>query len=188
MTQEQFFDWPGHQNGRYEFDGSQPVAMTGGSIAHSQITTNLLVALSGLLKGTGCRPFGPDAGVQTVGKAVRYPDALISCTQTPGSAHLVNGVCVVFEVEGPSSGHVDRIVKLREYQGVPTILRYVILEQTTIGVTVHARTDSNVPWTTSSLTRGERLAIPEVGIEVPVDAFYEDVDGAVAATEEAERA
>jgi hypothetical protein len=32
------------------------------------------------------------------------------------------------------------------------------------------------------------LAIPEAGIEVPVDEFYEDVETALAATEAAERA
>lgn len=36
MTQDQFLDWVQAQEGRYEFDGFQPVAMTGGTINHSR--------------------------------------------------------------------------------------------------------------------------------------------------------
>ena len=188
MTQEQFFDWAQQQDQRYEFDGFQPIAMTGGSVDHNQIVGNIQFALRQRLRGTGCRSLGPDAGLQTIGKTVRYPDGLMTCTTVPGGAALVPGVCVVFEVESPNSGHTDRILKLREYGAVPSILRYVILEQATIGLTVHARTDGRAPWTTSSLTRGEKLAIPEVGIEIPVDEFYEEIEAAYAATEAAERA
>jgi len=35
-TQEEFFAWVGHQDRRYEFDGFQPVAMTGGNANHSR--------------------------------------------------------------------------------------------------------------------------------------------------------
>jgi len=188
MTQAEFFDWAQRQDVRYEFDGFQPVAMTGGSIDHNQITGNIQFALRKRLSGTGCRPLGPDAGLQTIGKAVRYPDGLITCTKTPGEAYLVPGVRVVFEVASANSGYRDRILKLREYGAVASILRYVILEQSTIGLTVHARADGSAPWTTSTVTRGEVLAIPEAGIEVPVDEFYEDVETALAATEAAERA
>ncbi len=186
MTQGQFFDWSGHQHGRYEFDGFQPVAMTGGSVAHSRITLNLLGTLLVRLRGSGCEPLGPDAGVQTVGKAVRYPDALITCSRTPGNAYLVEGVRVVFEVLSRTSGHTDRIVKLREYQAVPTILRYVILERETIGLTVHARVHGSDPWTVSTLTQGDVLCIPEAGIEVPVDEFYAGLEIAPTAAQTAE--
>ena len=183
MTQEQFFDWPGHQYGRYEFDGFQPVAMTGGDLDHNRITLSLHRALYPRLEGGGCESFGPDAGVQTIGKAVRYPDGVISCVKTPGSAYLLHGPRVVFEVISPTSGHLDRIVKLREYAALPSILRYVILERTTIGLTVHVRVSGEDPWTTSSLAQGDVLSIPEVGIEVPVDEFYEGVQLAPAAVD-----
>ena len=81
MTRAQFFAWAEAQDARYEFDGVQPVAMTGGSVNHSQITLNIHFALRTRLRGIGCRPLGPDAGVATIGDAVRYPDALVTCTR-----------------------------------------------------------------------------------------------------------
>ena len=74
MTHKGFFDWAQAQDIRYEFDGFDPVAMTDGTANHTQITQNILVALRTRLRGSDCRPLGPDAGVATVGGAIRYPD------------------------------------------------------------------------------------------------------------------
>jgi Uma2 family endonuclease len=161
---------------RYEFDWFEPVAMTGGTRDHSQICQNIYAALRLRLKGTGCVPLGPDAGVATIGDAVRYPDALVTCTKGPGTDRLVPGVVVVFEVLSPSSGRIDRIEKLLEYRSVPTILRYVMLEHASAAMTVHARANGNDPWTTTALTGGEVLSMPEIGIDVPVAEFYEGTD------------
>jgi Uma2 family endonuclease len=176
MTREQFFPWAQAQNGRCEFDGVGPVAMVGGTINHNQIGLNIHRALYARLKGGTCRPLGPDAGVATIGDAIRYPDALIACGPTPGDALIVPGVVVVFEVVSPSSSRTDRIVKVREYQAVSSILRYLIVESATIGVTVLARASGDLPWIATTLTTGDDLQIPEVGIEIRVDDLYEAVD------------
>jgi Uma2 family endonuclease len=178
MSREEFLDWAAAQNERYEFDGFAPVAMTGGNIGHSRICRNIHVALRSRLRGTGCEPLGPDAGVATAGDAVRYPDALVTCARAPGSDRLVPGVVVVFEVLSPTSGRVDRIDKLLEYRMVPTIRRYVILEHASAAMTVHVRATGDDPWTTTALTAGEVLAMPEISIAVPVAEFYEDTDAA----------
>ena len=176
MTREEFLDWAELQNERYEFDGFQPVAMTGGTADHSQIAQNISYALRRRLSRTGCRPLGPDAGVATIGDAVRYPDALVTCTRGAGTDRVIPGVVVVFEVLSPSSGRTDRIEKLREYQAVPSILRYVILEHTGVGLSVHSRSAGDAPWTTIALTQGDVLRIPEIGVEIPVTEFYEETD------------
>ena len=46
MTLEQFLSWEERQQMRYEFDGFQPVAMTGGTEAHAAIQRNLIIALT----------------------------------------------------------------------------------------------------------------------------------------------
>ncbi len=127
-TREQFFLWPGHQDGRYEFDGFEPVAMTGGTANHNVITLNVHAALRARLRGSGCRPLGPDAGVATVGEAVRYPDALVTCSRFAGDALIIPGAVIVFEVLSPRSARIDRIIKVREYAAVPSIRRYVVIE------------------------------------------------------------
>jgi Uma2 family endonuclease len=180
MSREQFFDWAEVQDARHEFDGFEPVAMTGGSVNHSQIAQNIFAALRSRLGG-GCRVLGPDAGLRTVGDAVRYPDALVTCTKVDGRAREVPGVIVVFEVLSPGSGHTDRIIKLREYRAVASIRRYIIVEHASAALTVHARAEAGADWTTTALTADGVLAMPEIGIEVPVAELFVGTDLATAA-------
>jgi len=174
-TQKQFLSWADTQEVRYEFDGSQPVAMTGGNAGHSLITRTLHRALDARLRRGPCLPLGPDAGVETVNSAVRYPDALVTCSKFALTDKIIPGVVVVFEVLSPTSGRVDRIVKVREYAAVPSIRRYVILESTSLGLTVMERAGSDEVWRTTVLTNDDILRMPEIGIEIPVAEFYEDV-------------
>lgn len=182
MSRDEFFPWAQAQEVRYEFDGFEPVAMTGGTVNHNQVTINLAVALRARLMGSGCRPYGPDAGIATIGDAVRYPDAVVSCTKTPGTAYLVREPVVVFEVLSPTSGRVDRIDKVREYAAVASIRRYVIVESTGAGATVFERASGEAAWTATALTAEDTLRMPEIGIEIPVAEMYEDTDLLVAET------
>ena len=176
MTRDQFFDWAEAQGGRYEFDGFQPVAMTGGNLNHNQIAINILVALRGRLGGTGCRPHGMDAGVATVDNTVRYPDGVVTCSSVNGQSRLVPDPVVVFEVISPTSGHMDRIVKLREYAAVDSIRRYVIVESSSIGLTVHERQAAGQKWTVTSVMAGDLLSLAEMGIEIPAAELYEGIE------------
>ena len=175
-TQDEFFAWAGAQEGRFEFDGFQPVAMTGGTVGHAVIIQNVHAALRSRLRGSGCRPLGPDAGVATIGSAVRYPDALVTCSKYEREALLVPGVVAVFEVISPSTSRTDRILKLREYAAVASIRRYVILESTSVGLTVMERDHADEAWRVTALTNGDVLRMPEIGIEVPVAEFYDELE------------
>jgi Uma2 family endonuclease len=177
-TQEAFFSWVASQDTRYEFDGVQPVAMTGGNVNHNRVMWGLHRALDSRLRGPGrgrCEPLGPDAGVETVNKAVRYPDALVTCTGVDGESLLVPGVVVIFEVLSPTSGQIDRIIKVREYAAVPSIRRYVILESYSIGIMVLERSSPERVWQTTVLTKEDILRMPEIGIEIPVSEIYQNL-------------
>jgi Uma2 family endonuclease len=175
-TAEQFLAWADTQEGRYEFDGSRPVAMTGGTAHHSRVTLNIHAALRSRLRGTRCSFFGPDLGVKTIGDAIRYPDALVTCARFPGTERLAPDVRVVFEVLSAESGRRDRIEKAREYAAVPSILHYIIMESASVGLLVLHRQRGNDAWTELTLTIGDTLRLPEIGVEIPVAEFYEDVD------------
>ena len=151
-TQEQFFAWAESQDTRYEFDGFQPVAMTGGFNNARRDRREPDFAL-GEAARRRMRPLGPDAGVETVNRAVRYPDALVTCTKFENADQNHPGVVVAFEVSGPTSGRRDRITKVREYAAVPSIRRYVIVESSGVGLTVMERSGPDQVWQTTVLTQ-----------------------------------
>lgn len=134
MTVEEFLEWERRQELRYEFDGFQAVAVTGGTANHAVIADNLRDGLRQRLKSP-CRAFRSDLKVLVNGR-VRYPDAVVTCSPVPGTADTVPNPVVVFEVLSPCTASVDRVTKNTEYESTSSIQRYVMLEQNQIAATV----------------------------------------------------
>jgi Uma2 family endonuclease len=111
-----------------------------------------------------------------MGGAIRYPDALVTCTKFPETERLAPHVQVVFEVPSADSGRRDRIEKVREYAAVPSIRHYIIVESIGAGLLVPHRQNGEGAWTVLTLTGDDTLSLPQIGIEVPVTEFYENVD------------
>ncbi len=174
MTREQFLDWVERQESPYEFDGFEPQAMTGGNRNHARLCSNLLYALRQRLEQTGWEVL-PEAGIATVGHAVRYPDVLITRTEGPPTDLLMPGPVVVFEAVSPSSSRLDRHTKMREYRAVDSIRRYVILDNLGPDLLVYSRQGPDQDWIADALTAGDTLPIPEAGISVPVDELFRGV-------------
>jgi len=173
MTPEEFLAWEERQELRYEFDGFQPVAMTGGTATHAAIAINLTTALRNRLRDGPCRAYGSDLKIEVAGR-IRYPDALVTCTPVARDATVVTAPVVVFEVLSASTSVVDRVVKNEEYRDTPSIQRYVILEQLRQAATVFSRQDED--WVGHIATGDVELAMPEIGIKLPLAELYQDVE------------
>ncbi|MFZ2006851.1 MAG: Uma2 family endonuclease [Stellaceae bacterium] len=107
MSLDEFLAWEREQPERYEFDGLVARMMTGGSLDHSTIASNLWTTLREKLRGTGCMPFRGDAKV-VANRNVRYPDLSITCSPTSGSDDIVPAPVVIVEILSPSSEREDR--------------------------------------------------------------------------------
>ena len=103
--------------------------------------------------------------------SIRYPDGMVVCSPVAPNATAVRDPVVIFEVLSPSTAAKDRIVKAREYQATPSVKRYVMLEQDRIGATVHIRAQDG--WSVLVLKDDDILAMPEIGLEIPLAEFYE---------------
>ena len=171
MTLPEFLAWEGAQELRYEFDGFQPVAMTGGTARHEIICYRLRTLLFARLEGKPCRPWGPTTKIEVQGR-IRYPDAFVSCSPVPLGATIIPEPVVVFEVLSPGTSRTDRIDKLREYQATASIRRYVLLEQDSMAAMVFTRVGTE--WVVRSLTEPEVLQMPEIGIDLPLADIYAD--------------
>ena len=173
MTKEEFLAWEEHQELRHEFDGYGITAMVGATQAHELIVANIVIALGVRLRGGPCRVFGSGMKIEAAG-SIRYPDATVACGLMQPKEVLLADPRVVFEVESRSTALLDQTVKNPEYEATPSIVRYVMLSQNSVATVVFARVDGM--WTGLLLTGPDKvLAMPEVGIEVPLGGFYEGV-------------
>ena len=173
MTREAFFKWAEAREERYEFDGVRPVpAMSGGLLLHSVIVGNLGAELGTRLRETAFIALGNGAGVSTIGKAVRYPDNVVTRLPIVGTDRMVTDPVVIFEVLSPSSLRIDRVIKRREYQAVASIRRYMIIASAMVEVAVLSRDAGTGAFTGGVLSPHEMLQLPEIGVTIPVAALY----------------
>ncbi|MBV8242730.1 MAG: Uma2 family endonuclease [Hyphomicrobiales bacterium] len=173
MTLAEFLEWEERQPVRYEFDGVGPVAMVGGTVRHAAVQRNLAIAVGGRLRGKPCQFLGSDLKIQTEEDHARYPDGIVICSPLTGGETIVQAPVVIFEVLSPSTTRTDRFVKAREYQGMPSVQRYVMLEQDSINAVVYARAGD--AWTHEILVSDSILALPEIEVELPLAELYEGI-------------
>jgi Uma2 family endonuclease len=173
MTLQEFLSWEERQETRFEFDGEQPVAMTGGTRAHAILQRNLAISVGGRLRGKPCSFFGSDLKIEVAGR-IRYPDGFVVCSPGVNSSTLVRDPVVIFEVLSNSTASTDRITKNHEYAATPSVQRYIMLEQDRIGAMVFSRAGDD--WIGHVLKDDAVLHMPEIGIDVPLSELYEGID------------
>ena len=180
MSLDAFLDWEERQELRYECDGFQPVARTGGTSEHAAIQRNLITALTIRLRGKPCQAYGSELKIAVAG-SIRYLDAFVVCSPIPRGSTVVTDPVVPFEVLSTSTSTTDRIVKNQEYRDTPSIQRYVMLEQDQQAATVFARQADD--WVGHVVAGDVALGMPEIGVELPLAELYEGVSFAEPAAE-----
>ena len=130
-----------------------------------------MIALGTRLRGKPCEFYGSDLKIRTSEDHIRYPDGFVTCTAGENASTMVSDPVVIFEVLSPSTAATDRIAKAREYQAMPTVQRYVLIEQDRIGATVYIRAAGD--WKHQILIDDSMLALPEIGVELPLAELYE---------------
>lgn len=173
MTLAEFLEWEEQQELRYEYDGFAPVAMVGGTWAHSTIQANLIYSLTGRLRGAPCRVHGSHLKIQVMGH-IRYPDAFVVCKRLANDTKIVHDPVVLFEILSPNTAHTDLVLKNAEYCGTPSVKRHVVLEQNHIGATMFTREADT--WSEEKRYPGDTLEMPEIGISIPLAEFYIGLD------------
>ena len=173
LSMPEFLAWEEQQELRYEFDGLHAIAMTGGTNVHAAIQINLARAIGSRLDGKPCQFRGSDLKIEVAGR-IRYPDGFVFCSPQPNNATIIRDPVVIFEILSDSTAAIDYGVKNDEYAATPSVQRYIILEQTRIAARMFERSGGD--WIGHLLGRDAVIAMPEIGLEVPLAEFYRTIE------------
>jgi Uma2 family endonuclease len=173
MSMGEFLAWEREQPERYEYDGEIIKMMTGGSLDHSTIASNLWIALRDQLRSSACRAFRGDTKV-IANNSIRYPDLSVTCTLVRGNDDTVIEPVLVIEVVSPSTEREDRGRKKFDYFAMPSIQQYAIIEQDERRIDLYTRTGDR--WMNEIIESEAVLKLSSIGVEVSLAAIYEDTD------------
>ena len=173
MSLDEFLAWEREQPERYEYAGGVAMMMTGGSLDHSTIASNLWTALRNGLRGSACRAFRGDTKI-IANNSIRYPDLSVTCTLVRGDEDTVLEPVLVVEVISPSTEREDRGRKKFDYFATPSIQQYAIIEQDARRVDLYTRSGDR--WTDEIVEGDATLTLSSIGVEITLDAIYEDTE------------
>ena len=170
-TVDDFLAFEAEEPERYEFVDGIVRMMTGASAAHSAIKGNMFAELRAAVRSGPCRVDVDDLKVVTE-TAVMYPDVLVICRPIAPEDDRVTDPTVIVEVLSPTTQRHDRIAKWREYQKIPSLRHFVLVEQAERRIEVYSRTDTG--WALASIEPPEdTIALTAVGAELSLEAIYQ---------------
>ena len=119
---------------KHEYFKGEIVAMSGASIIHNRIASNIVRKIGNLLEGTSCKIFPSDLRISVSSEqSFTYPDATIICDGPDlleDKFDTVKNPSVIFEVISPSTEHNDRGRKFFFYMQIPEFKEYILINST----------------------------------------------------------
>jgi len=172
----QIYPW-GHPDmlGMYDVQ-----AMSGASLAHNTITSNVSFYLGNKMRGKGCRVFGSDMRVHIpLTGTYLYPDVLVVCGQPEilknGKLDLLVNPVLIIEVLSDSTSDYDRSGKFMRYRSIESVQDYLLIDSRSIRAELYSRTETN-QWTLTEILDLEGVvSLPSVDTTLTMNELYEDV-------------
>jgi Uma2 family endonuclease len=165
LTYAQFVAFVANKDQRYEYVDGYPVAMGAPSDVHQRLAKRLTIALDAHLDGGPCEVL-PGPGLWTVAKRrERVPDLVVFGEgRTPK---------LIIEILSPEIG-LDTTMKLLEYQALPSIEQYVLVDSRKRWVAVYRRSAERFLVVDVEHVRGT-VHLASIDYQLDVDALYQDV-------------
>lgn len=144
MTVAEYLEWEERQECKHEYIDGEIIEMTGGTLKHTRIKSNIGGLLYALLDFPTFVICNSDMRVRISPTRYVYPDFSIvngaPRMEDEKEITLINPVFVV-EVTSPTSHTYDRVDKLGFYLEVPSIEAYLIIDQDRVRADLYTRVD-----------------------------------------------
>ncbi len=161
---------------RHEYLGGLVYAMAGETLAHNQISQNLLLQLRRKTKGGPCRTFISDVRVNfqlRTDEYYYYPDLVVTCDKRDTHPRFVQYPKLIIEVLSESTERVDKREKFFAYTSIPSLEEYVLVAQDRKEVTVFRKAND---WKAEPFSGSKaKVGLAALKLTIPFTAIYEGV-------------
>lgn len=187
LTFEEYIKIEQENDQKYEYHDGFIVAMSGGSLNHARLCTNVSAEIHAAIKKktNKCEVFGSETklAIEVENKCL-YPDAMIICGEVKESEHQNQAVTnpnVIVEVLSKSTEKYDKKDKFRLYRQIESLEYYVLIEQDVYQIEVHRKMDTkkgkNISLWQIEIIKGidNMLSFPTLDIEISFADIYKNI-------------
>jgi Uma2 family endonuclease len=176
LTAEEYFDWEEQQQIRHEYLNGEVYAMTGGTINHSKVASNLNFILKSHLRGGSCQILTSDGRVKLeTYNAYVYPDVSVSCDRRDRSTpKYITYPCLIAEVLSPKTEAYDRGDKFTMYRQNPVLQDYLLVSAEKIAIDIYQKNDRG-GWEIINYRSGDTIKLQSIDLDFAIEQVYEDI-------------
>ncbi len=181
LSPEDYLAWEATQESKYEYEKGTIIAMTGGTVPHSQVMANFSALLVTHLRHKKCKVAVSDAKVVVKSEKYYYPDVVVSCDERDRQARdFFSYPCFIAEVISPSTEARDRGIKQQNYMRIPTLNQYLLVDPEQFQVDLYERQIGS--WKYISINSPDIMVedplvqITSLELEFPLSRLYENID------------
>lgn len=189
-TVEEFLAWHERQEERYELVGGYPVLkrepmavvlpgataptmMTGASLRHNKVSSNLSRIVGNQLRGSPCNSFVNDAAVETAVNQIRYPDLVVDCATPVDQGYILRQPKLVVEILSATTKTFDLTGKITEYWQIASVVHVLLVDPDRLRVQLHTRHGGGTPTVRILLNSDDVFELPEIGVTLRLGEIFE---------------
>jgi Uma2 family endonuclease len=169
-----YLAWERAQPIRHEYFRGDVFAKSGGSPRHNALGASLTASLHASLAGKGCHVLSSDQRIGFPGgDRYVYADVTVVCGPVElqaGTSDVLANPGTVVEVLSTSTEPYDRGLKWESYQGIESVLDYVLVSQTEPRIE-HFRRETDGTWVYRATGAGGQVTLTN-GAVLDVDRIF----------------
>lgn len=177
LDEKSYLEFEELSDTKHEYVDGEIYAMAGASEQHGRITLNIALNLRLAARGSHCGVFASDMKLRMEnGQFYYYPDVLLVCNTDDNQQFYKEQPCFIAEVLSPSTCKIDQREKWLNYQKLPSLRYYLLVDSTCMKVHYFVR-DSVGDWYSADLEEEESIFVQcdEYQTRLTLRDIYEDV-------------
>lgn len=164
---------------RHEFHFGHLLPIVATSDVHNEIIQNITRVLHPEFRKRGCKFYHENVKLEIIenGK-YNYPDIMLTCDERDTKSRFIKRFpSLVVEILSKSTAAYDRDGKFKDFQTVPSIQYYLLVESRWQSVELFSRTEKTDLWTYQNFSKPDDVVeFPKLNFKLSVAAIYEDLN------------
>jgi Uma2 family endonuclease len=161
---------------KHEYYKGEIFAMSGASLNHNIVFSNIFGELASRLKGGNCKPFGSDLRIHIPHNTLyTYPDVSIICGEPVlTDDHLDTAInpSVIIELLSKTTRNYDKGDKFTLYRDIKTLQEYILIDTEETYIEKHVRQHDNSWQLTDYKNITDSFDIDSIHFSVSLSEIY----------------
>jgi len=176
----EYLAWERAGTTKHEYYAGTIIALAGSSEAHNLITTNLITTLNTHVANRPCKVYPSDMRLRIPHtKTYTYPDITVVCGPSEfddAEFDTLLNPLVLIEILSPATERNDRGRKFHQYQTIPTVREYILVEQDEHRVDQYIKQDDGSWIFRAHIAPTSTCLIESLDCAIPLHVMYHKVD------------